>query len=64
MTVVSDPFRPEDDKPFRNICTGTVLPETTSKELLEAKSKGDLLMKNFVEKRLIEKEVSFFQPCD
>ena len=27
-TVVSDPFRPEDYKPLRNICTGTVLAET------------------------------------
>ena len=61
-TVISDPFRPEEDKPLRNICTGTVLPEAVSKELLEARTKGDLLMKNFVEKRLIEKEVSFFNP--
>ena len=48
-TVVSDPFRPED-KPLRNICTGTVLLETISKELLETKSKGYLLIKNFDER--------------
>ena len=59
-TVVPDPFRPQEGKPLHNLCTGTDLPKTISKELLEAKSKVDLLVKNFVEKRLIEKEVSFF----
>ena len=49
-TVMSDPFRPDEDKPFRYICTWTVLAENISAELLEAKSKGDLLMKNFVKK--------------
>ena len=47
-SVASDPFRPED-KPVHNIFTGTVLPEIISKEPLEAKSKGDVLMANFVE---------------
>ena len=41
-TKVSDPFRPENT--LRNMCTGTVLLETISKELLDArKSNGDLL---------------------
>ena len=52
-TVVSDPFRPEEDKPLRNICTGNVLPETISKQLLEANSKGDLLMNSFRSKAVV-----------
>ena len=47
-TVASDPFRPED-KPVHNIFTETVLREIISKEPLEAKTKGDVLMANFVE---------------